>query len=48
MALIRSPPWTFEQMESYLEIATRDALAVGLTSVHDAAATPEFIEVFQR
>lgn len=48
MALIASPPWTTGQMESYLEKAFEDVLAVGLTSVHDAASAPEYIDVFSR
>ena len=46
--LVRSPPWTTEQMEGYFERAMADALSVGLTGVHDAFASIEFLEVFQR
>lgn len=48
MSLVHAPAWSFEKRSSYLETATRDALKYGLTSVHDAGATPDFIEVFQR
>ena len=46
--IVRSPPWTPEQMENYLERAMSDALAVGLTTVHDAFSSVEFLEVFKR
>lgn len=46
MALVASPPWTTSQIESYLEKAVEDVLSVGLTSIHDAAALPEYIEAF--
>ncbi len=48
MSLVHSPPWTPERMDTYLETAMEEALKVGLTSVHDAQATTEFIETFQR
>lgn len=48
MILVHSPPWSSEQMDSYLEVATHDALKFGLTSVHDAASILEHLEVFQR
>ena len=48
MALVHAPAWSFERRSSYLETATRDALKYGLTSVHDAGSTLDFIEVFQR
>lgn len=48
MSLVHAPAWSFEKRSSYLETATQDALKYGLTSVHDAGATPDFIQVFQR
>ena len=33
-------------MEGYLEKAFQDVLGVGLTSVHDAASIPQYIDVF--
>ncbi|KAI0688514.1 amidohydrolase family-domain-containing protein [Cytidiella melzeri] len=47
MALVNAPAWSYEQKASYLELATQDALSYGLTSVHDAASTPDIIEVFK-
>ena len=48
MLLVRSPPWFPEQMEGYLERAMDDALSVGLTAVHDALASEEFLNIFQK
>lgn len=48
MALVPSPPWTVSQLESYLETAVQDVLGVGLTSVHDAASLPEYIDTFAK
>ncbi|KAI0920404.1 hypothetical protein AcW1_002156 [Taiwanofungus camphoratus] len=48
MALVPVPPWSQRQMEEYFQRAVKDALRVGLTSVHDAAATPEIIDVFRK
>ncbi|KAI0087591.1 amidohydrolase family-domain-containing protein [Irpex rosettiformis] len=47
MSLVHAPAWSFERRSSYLETATQDALKYGLTSVHDAGSTLDFIEVFQ-
>ena len=46
MNLAASPPWSTPQMQGYLEKAFEDVLKVGLTSVHDAASLPEYIDVF--
>ncbi|GJE95765.1 amidohydrolase [Phanerochaete sordida] len=48
MTLVAWPPWTPTQIESYLETAVKDVLRVGLTSVHDAAALPEYIDAFAK
>ncbi|KAH9948445.1 amidohydrolase family-domain-containing protein [Amylocystis lapponica] len=48
MALVPTPPWSHAQLEEYAERAMRDALAVGLTNVHDAATDVRMIELFRR
>ena len=48
MSLVPVPPWSEAQRLAYFEIAMHDALSVGLTSVHDAASSPEAIQFFQR
>ncbi|EED78577.1 predicted protein [Postia placenta Mad-698-R] len=47
MALIPLPPPTPQLMREHAERAMKDALAVGLTSVHDAAVNSEMIKVFK-
>ncbi|KAI0341229.1 hypothetical protein BDW22DRAFT_1359484 [Trametopsis cervina] len=47
MALVRPPPWSLEDRDSYLALALQDAVSVGLTSVHDAASTLDNIETFR-
>ena len=46
--LVRSPPGSPEQMEGYLERAMDGALSIGLTTVHDAFASEEFLKIFQK
>ncbi|TFY78421.1 hypothetical protein EWM64_g5591 [Hericium alpestre] len=48
MALVPIPPWTEAQMAEYFDIAMRDALSVGLTSIHDAWSSPEAIQFFKK
>ncbi|KZT36239.1 amidohydrolase 3 [Sistotremastrum suecicum HHB10207 ss-3] len=48
MELIPEPPWTETQMMEYYKTTMDHALAVGLTSIHDAFATPEFIAFLER
>ncbi|KAL0952329.1 hypothetical protein HGRIS_006609 [Hohenbuehelia grisea] len=48
MALIPIPAWSEEQMSMYFDTAMRDALAHGLTSIHDAMATPNIIDFIKR
>lgn len=48
IAIVASPPWTASQIEGYLERAVEDVLQVGLTSVHDAASLPEYIDAFAK
>ncbi|KAL1938928.1 hypothetical protein VTO73DRAFT_11081 [Trametes versicolor] len=48
MSLVPIPKWSEWQMRDYAERTVKDALAVGLTSVHDAATSlPEF-ELFKQ
>ncbi|KAA1469512.1 hypothetical protein DENSPDRAFT_835150 [Dentipellis sp. KUC8613] len=48
MALVPLPKWTDAQMLGYFETAMKDALSVGLTSIHDAMSTPEIIQFFKK
>ncbi|TFY52750.1 hypothetical protein EVJ58_g9837 [Rhodofomes roseus] len=48
MALIPVPPPSEAQMTEQLERAVKDALAVGLTSVHDAAVNGRMLNVFKK
>ena len=48
MALIPVPPPSEAQMTEQLARAVRDALAVGLTSVHDAAVNGRMLSVFKK
>ncbi|KZT68098.1 hypothetical protein DAEQUDRAFT_790892 [Daedalea quercina L-15889] len=48
MTLIPVPPPSEAQMTEQLERAIKDALAVGLTSVHDAAVNGRMLDVFKR
>ncbi|CCM03220.1 uncharacterized protein FIBRA_05344 [Fibroporia radiculosa] len=48
MSLVPVPPPTQDEMEEHLEWAINDVLAVGLTSVHDAAVSIEMLKVFKR
>jgi hypothetical protein len=43
MALIHEPPWTEEQMKEFFEKTMKDAVAHGLTSIHDADSSPKMI-----
>jgi hypothetical protein len=45
--LIPSPALTFETMKRYFTSTMKDALAHGLTSIHDAGAPPEQIRFFK-
>ena len=42
------PPWTEVQRESFLEKMMDDALAKGMTGVHDAMCAKEDYEFYQR
>lgn len=48
MALAPAPAWSEAQMTDYFERTMRDALAHGLTSIHDAAAEPAMIKFFMK
>lgn len=48
MSLVPVPAWTEAQTEEYYQRAMHDALAVGLTSIHDADTEPQFIKFFKR
>jgi len=48
MNLVPIPEWSEAQTTQYFETAARDALSVGLTSIHDASSTPDQIAFFKR
>ncbi|KAG0707174.1 amidohydrolase family-domain-containing protein [Suillus ampliporus] len=48
MSLIPSQPFSEARAMEYFTRATTDALAVGLTSVHDAMSVPEEIQFYQK
>ncbi|KAK7688493.1 hypothetical protein QCA50_008031 [Cerrena zonata] len=49
MDLVAAPQPTDEQMEEWAKLAMKDALAVGLTSVHDASSMEQgMVDVFKR
>ena len=43
MAIVPVPAATKAQLREYFDGAVRDALAVGLTSIHDATTEPHMI-----
>ena len=47
MAIVPVPAATKAQLREYFDRAVRDALAVGLTSIHDAATEPHMINFYQ-
>ncbi|KAI0324882.1 hypothetical protein GY45DRAFT_1357026 [Cubamyces sp. BRFM 1775] len=47
MNLVPIPAWSTWQMRDYAERAVKDALSVGLTSIHDAATSLEEFELFR-
>ncbi|KAF8583423.1 hypothetical protein K439DRAFT_1661297 [Ramaria rubella] len=47
MTLIPRPQWTHEVMKRYFATTMRDAVAHGLTSIHDAGSSPEQIQFFK-
>ena len=48
MSLIPRPPWSERQIEDYFHITMKDALAHGLTSIHDAESSPGMIDLYKR
>lgn len=46
MALIPRPPVTDEERGQHFKLTMKDALAVGLTSIHDAAVDMEDMHFF--
>ena len=48
MLLIPKPPRSESQMQEYFDLAMKDALAYGLTSIHDADASPEMIHFIKK
>ncbi|KAF8499903.1 amidohydrolase family-domain-containing protein [Hysterangium stoloniferum] len=46
-SLIPSPAWTFETVKQYFATTMKDALAHGLTSLHDAGSPPDAIKFFK-
>ncbi|PIL25921.1 hypothetical protein GSI_11674 [Ganoderma sinense ZZ0214-1] len=47
-SLVPVPKWSSHQMREYAELAIKDALAVGLTSVHDAMTSVAELELFNQ
>lgn len=48
MGLVPVPPFNEEQMTAFIERAMKDAVAAGLTSIHDAGASPEVIRIIKK
>lgn len=48
MELVPIPPFSEKQLTAYIERTLQDAVASGLTSIHDAGASPEVIRVFKK
>jgi hypothetical protein len=48
MDLIPIPKWTEDDTAKFFDIAMKDALSVGLTSIHDADSLPEAISFFKK
>ncbi|CDO70443.1 hypothetical protein BN946_scf184999.g84 [Trametes cinnabarina] len=48
MSLVPIPSWSASQMRDYAAQTVKDALAVGLTSIHDAATSLAEFELFQQ
>lgn len=46
--LIPSPEWSTNTMKRYFETTMKDAVAHGLTSIHDAGTSPKQILFFQK
>ena len=48
MMLVPIPPWSEDDMNEYFKTAAQDAVAHGLTSIHDAEAKPEMIAFYKK
>lgn len=48
MSLVPVPKWSDDEMELFFKTTMGEALSYGLTSIHDAAARPEYVEFFKR
>ncbi|KAG6812236.1 hypothetical protein H0H92_003776 [Tricholoma furcatifolium] len=48
MALIPTPEWDEERLTQFFDLTMKDALAHGLTSIHDAMTTPEQIQFYKK
>jgi hypothetical protein len=48
MNLIPNPPLSERMVQEYFDVAIKDALAHGLTSIHDADTKPEAISLFKK
>lgn len=50
MNLITSirPPWTDEQTKRYLDTTIRDAVAKGVTGIHDAYGAVEHVKFYEK
>ena len=48
MALIDIPIWTTQDMLKFFKTTSDEALAHGLTSVHDADTNPGFISFYKK
>lgn len=47
MALIHEPPWTKQQIKEFVDKTMKDAVAHGLTSIHDADTSPKMISYYK-
>jgi len=48
MKLIPIPDWTEDDTAKFFDTTMKDALSVGLTSIHDAGSPPEAIAFFKK
>jgi hypothetical protein len=48
MILIPRPPLSERRAREYFDVTMKDALAHGLTSIHDADSQPEAIYLFKK
>lgn len=48
MSLIKPPAWSEKQMLEFYYTAVKEALSYGLTSIHDAGSTEQYINFFKK